>query len=114
MYSKGARSFLFLTVPPLNRAPLYIQQGPKNAAKMGTNVAEYNTQLTQSVRTFKSKHPNLDTVTVVDTQPIFNTLLDNWQTYGFVNVTGYCEAYENGTPTTTYQVKGCAPVSKYL
>lgn len=114
LHSKGARSFLFLTVPPVNRAPLYIQQGPKAAAKMGTNVAEYNRQLTQSIRTFKSKHPDLDTVTVVDTQPIFNVLLDDWQTFGFVNVTGYCEAYENGTTTTTYQVEGCAPVSNYF
>jgi hypothetical protein len=50
----------------------------------------------------------------MDTQPIFNVLLDEWQTFGFVNITGYCAAYENGTPTPTYQVKGCAPVSSYL
>lgn len=114
LYSKGARSFLFLTVPPTNRAPLYIQQGSKAAAQMGTDIAEYNKQLTQSVRTFKSKHRDLDTVTVVDTQPIFNTLLNEWQTFGFVNVTGYCAAYENATPTPTYQVEGCAPVSSYF
>lgn len=114
LYSKGARSFLFMTVPPTNRAPLFIQQGTKAAAQMGTDIAEYNKQLTQSVRTFRSKHRDLDTVTVVDTQPIFNTLLDKWQTFGFVNVTGYCAAYENATPTPTYQVEGCAPVSSYL
>ncbi|KAG2150694.1 carbohydrate esterase family 16 protein [Suillus bovinus] len=113
LYSKGARSFLFLTVPPMNRAPLYIEQGHQAAAKIGINIAEYNKQLTQSVRTFKSKHPDVDTVTV-DTQPIFNVLLDNWQTFGFVNFTGYCKAYENGTPTATYQVEGCAPVSNYF
>ncbi|KAG1734316.1 carbohydrate esterase family 16 protein [Suillus lakei] len=114
LYSKGARSFLFLTVPPTDRAPLFLQQGSTAAAQMHTDIAEYNTQLTQSVHTFKSKHPDLDTVTVVDTQPIFNVLLDEWQTFGFVNVTGYCAAYENGTPTLTYQVKGCAPVSSYF
>ncbi|KAG2154091.1 carbohydrate esterase family 16 protein [Suillus clintonianus] len=114
LYSKGARSFLFLTVPPTNRAPLFIEQGPKAAAKMSSDISEYNAQLTQSVRTFKSKYPDLGTVTVVDTQPIFNLLLDSWQTFGFVNVTGYCTAYENGTPTPTYQVEGCAPVSSYF
>ncbi|KAG1756905.1 carbohydrate esterase family 16 protein [Suillus paluster] len=114
LYSKGARSFLFLTVPPTNRAPLFLEQGTKAAAQMGSDIAEYNAKLTQSVRTFQSKYPDLDTVTVVDTQPIFNALLDEWQTFGFVNVTGYCAAYENGTPTPTYQVEGCAPVSSYF
>ncbi|KAG2145080.1 carbohydrate esterase family 16 protein [Suillus cothurnatus] len=114
LYSKGARSFLFLTVPPTNRAPLFVEQGTNAAANMGTYISEYNTQLTKYVQTFKSKYPDLDTVTVMDTQPIFNVLLDEWQTFGFVNITGYCAAYENGTPTPTYQVEGCAPVSSYF
>lgn len=114
LYSNGARSFLFLTVPPTNRAPLFVEQGPTAVAQMGTDIAEYNAQLTQSIQAFKSNHSDLDTVTVVDTQPIFNVLLDEWQTFGFVNVTGYCAAYENGTSTLTYQVEGCAPVSNYF
>ncbi|KAG1893258.1 uncharacterized protein F5891DRAFT_963221, partial [Suillus fuscotomentosus] len=81
---------LFLTHTPIDHTTLFTEWGPDTAAKMGTDVAEYNAQLTQSVRTFKSKHPDLDTVT------------------------GYCEAYENGTPTTTYQVEGCAPVSNHF
>jgi phospholipase/lecithinase/hemolysin len=114
LYSKGARSFLFLTVPPTNRAPLFLEQGPTVAAQMGTAISEYNTQLKQFVHAFQANHSDLDTVTVFDTQPIFNVLLDEGQTFGFVNVTGYCAAYENGTPTLTYQVEGCAPVSSYL
>lgn len=114
LYDTGARNFLFLTVPPTNRAPLFLEQGPQAAAQMGTDIANYNTQLTQSVRDFQANHTDLGSVTVFDTQPIFNTLLDGWQTFGFVNVTGYCAAYENGTPTPTYQVEGCAPVSSYL
>jgi phospholipase/lecithinase/hemolysin len=81
---------------------------------MGTDIANYNTQLTQSVRNFQANYTDLGSVVVFDTQPIFNTLLDEWQTFGFVNVTGYCAAYENGAPTATYQVEGCAPVSSYL
>ncbi|KIJ68896.1 carbohydrate esterase family 16 protein [Hydnomerulius pinastri MD-312] len=114
LYQYGARNFLFLTVPPTNRAPLFLEQGPENAAQMGTDIANYNTQLTQSVRNFQATHSDLGSVTVFDTQPVFNTLLDEWQTFGFVNVTGYCAAYENGTPTPTYQVEGCAPVSSYF
>ncbi|KAH7915318.1 carbohydrate esterase family 16 protein [Hygrophoropsis aurantiaca] len=114
LYQTGARNFLFLTVPPTNRAPLFYEQGPAAAAQMGTDIANYNTQLTQSVRYFEATHPDVETVTVFDTQPIFNTLLDEAETFGFVNITGYCAAYENGTPTPTYQVEGCAPVSSYF
>ena len=74
----------------------------------------YDTQLTQSAYYFQSTHPDLGGVTVFDTRPIFSTLLDQWKTFEFVNVTGYCAGYENGTPTSTYQVEGCAPVSSYL
>ncbi|EGN95673.1 carbohydrate esterase family 16 protein [Serpula lacrymans var. lacrymans S7.3] len=114
LYQNGARSFLFVTVPPTDRAPLFLEQGPEAAAQMYSDIANYNTQLTQSVRTFEATHSDLSSVTVFDSQPIFNTLLDEWQTFGFVNVTGYCAAYENGTPTQTTQVEGCAPVSNYF
>lgn len=114
LYNAGARNFLFLTVPPTNRAPYYLEAGPQAAEQMATYVANYNAQLTRSVCDFRAKYTDLGSVTAFDTQPIFNTLLDEWQTFGFVDVTGYCDAYENGTPTTTYQVEGCAPVSNYL
>jgi len=115
LYASGARSFLFLTVPPTNRAPLFIEQGAAAAATMGDNIADYNTQLTARVRNLTSYYAaDLGSVTLFDTQPVFNTLLDNAETFGFVNSTGYCAAYENGTPTPTYQVEGCAPVSNYF
>ncbi|KAF8843670.1 carbohydrate esterase family 16 protein [Paxillus ammoniavirescens] len=114
LYQNGARDFLFLTVPPTNRAPLFIEQGPEAAAQMGTDIVAYNDQLTHNVLSFQANHTDLGSVTIFDTQPIFNTLLDEWRTFGFVNVTGYCLAYENGTPSPTYQVDGCAPVSSYF
>jgi len=109
----GARSFLFLTVPPTNRAPIFLEQGTEAVKQMGTDIAEYNSQLKEFVRAFQANHSDLGTI-VFDTQPLFNVLLDEGQTLGFVNVTGYCAAYINGTPTLTYQVEGCAPVSSYL
>ncbi len=114
LYKDGARSFLFLTVPPTNRAPLILVQGQQAVTKITAALADYNTQLTARVREFQATHPDLDQVTVFDTRPIFNTLLDDAQTFGFVNSTGFCEAYKNGTPSPTTQVPGCAPVSSYL
>ncbi|KAI0373068.1 hypothetical protein BV20DRAFT_938785 [Pilatotrama ljubarskyi] len=114
LYQDGARSFLFLTVPPTNRAPLLIEQGPQAVAKITSALADYNSQLTARVRAFQASHRGLDQVTVFDTRPIFNMLLDNARAFGFVNSTGFCEAYQNGTPETTTQVPGCAPVSSYF
>lgn len=114
LYDDGARSFLFLTVPPTDRAPLILEQGPTVAALLKTALADYNQQLAATARRFQSKHPDINRATVFDTQPIFNTLLDNAETFGFVNSTGFCEAYENGTPSTTTQIPPCAPVSNYL
>ncbi|KAJ4498562.1 carbohydrate esterase family 16 protein [Lentinula lateritia] len=113
LYSSGARSFVFLTVPPTDRAPLQIEQG-EVAAQFKGFLADYNNQLDATVNNFTQHHPDVDLAMVFDTRPIFNTLLDNSQTFGFVNITGYCEAYENGTPDMTTQVEGCAPVSSYF
>jgi phospholipase/lecithinase/hemolysin len=109
-----ARNFLFLTVPPTNRAPLLIESGPAAVASITASLADYNAQLAQSLKSFQASHRDLGQVVLYDTRPVFNTLLDNNATFGFVNATGYCEAYENGTPSQTTQVAGCAPVSSYF
>lgn len=114
LYQDGARSFLFLTVPPTNRSPLILQQGFNSVPLITAALADYNAQLADSVRAFQDSHSDLDQVTVFDTQPIFNTLLDNADAFGFANSTGFCEAYQNGTPGQTTQIAPCAPVSSYL
>nr|VWP00222.1 N/A [Ganoderma boninense] len=101
LYADGARSFLFLTVPPTNRAPLILEQGPQAVSTITAALADYNAQLAANVRAFARAHPDLDQVVVFDTRPVFNTLLDSADALGFVNSTGFCEAYQNGTPGTT-------------
>ncbi|GLB34565.1 putative carbohydrate esterase family 16 protein [Lyophyllum shimeji] len=114
LYDEDARSFLFLTVPPTDRSPLFLQQGPAVVARLRPLIANYNAQLASTVAQFKARHRDLDQVTVFDTQPVFNTLLDNAEALGFVNATGWCEAYQNGTPERTTQISPCAPVSSYF
>jgi len=114
LYQDGARSFLFLTVPPTNRAPLLVEQGSQSVAEITAALADYNNQLAANVKSFQETHKDLDQVTVFDTRPIFNTLLDNSETFGFVNITGFCDAYQNGTPEPTTQIAPCAPVSSYF
>ena len=114
LYRDGARSFLFLTVPPTNRAPLILEQGSWAIDTITSSLADYNSQLEANVEAFKAKHRDLDQVIVFDTRPIFNTLLDNADAFGFANSTGFCDAYQNGTPNMTTQTAPCAPVSSYL
>ncbi|KAK7455161.1 hypothetical protein VKT23_011032 [Stygiomarasmius scandens] len=114
LYETGARSFLFLTVPPTDRSPLFLQQGKDVVARLTPLIADYNQKLTRTAENFKANHTDLDTITVFDTQPVFNILLDNAKALGFVNETGFCEAYQNGTPDMTTQIPPCAPVSSYF
>ncbi|KAJ3555556.1 hypothetical protein NM688_g2509 [Phlebia brevispora] len=114
LYQSGARSFLFLTVPPTNRAPLLIEQGTEAVSQITSALEDYNEQLTSTVKAFQESHRDLEQVIVFDTRPTFNILLDNADALGFVNATGFCEAYQNGTPNMTTQIAPCAPVSSYF
>jgi phospholipase/lecithinase/hemolysin len=114
IYEKGGRAFLFLTVPPTNRAPLWIEQGTEWTTKMADAIADYNGQLASRVKAFQANHTDLAQVVLFDTGSVFNTLLDNAETFGYVNITGYCEAYANGIAGTTTQVLPCAPLANYL
>jgi phospholipase/lecithinase/hemolysin len=114
LYDNGARSFLFINVPPIDRAPLFIEQGAANAAKVKSSLADYNAQFAQRVAQFKATHRGLDQIVLFDANQLFSTLLNNAGPLGFVNSTGFCEAYENGTPSITTQIAPCAPVSQYF
>lgn len=89
-------------------------QGHTAVQQISAALDDYNAQLAANVEAFKKKHRDLDQVTLFDTRPIFNLLLDNANTLGFVNATGFCDAYQNGTPNTTTEIAPCAPVSSYL
>ena len=111
--SSGGGAFLFLTVPPTNRAPLLIEAGEAAVRNISSALDDYNKQLNSSIAAFNANHTDASAV-LFDTRPVFNTLLDHAETFGFVNITGYCEAYENGTPDLTTEEPPCAPVSSYL
>ncbi|KAJ7905205.1 hypothetical protein B0H13DRAFT_2334149 [Mycena leptocephala] len=113
LYSSGARSFLFLTVPPIDRSPRFLEQDLSAIAFMKSAISTYNTQLFNTVNLFGASHPGFQGM-VFDTHPVFNTLLDNADTFGFINSTGFCDAYINGTATGTTEIPPCAAVSNYF
>ncbi|EJU00788.1 hypothetical protein DACRYDRAFT_108846 [Dacryopinax primogenitus] len=114
LYERGARNFLFLNVPPIDRAPLFLAQGNATAMAVQSAISLYNTYLMNRINAMQYLYPDLGSVVVYDTNTLFNTLLDNAGVFLFSNITGYCGDYANGTPTTTYQVAGCEPVSTYF
>ncbi|KAL2812914.1 hypothetical protein BDW59DRAFT_178367 [Aspergillus cavernicola] len=78
VYTGGARNFALLTVPPTDRSP-YITQG-ENAEYTMTHlkaaIASWNTMLSEKATAFAASHPDA-VVKVVDTQPVFNEILDS-------------------------------------
>jgi phospholipase/lecithinase/hemolysin len=114
LYGSGARNFLFLTVPPTNRAPLIVQQGTQAISSITADLANYNSQLRSTAARFAKRHRDIDTSLVFDAAAVFNTLLDNAATFGFKNTTGFCDAYQNGTPSQTTEILPCAPVTNYF
>ncbi|KAJ1308757.1 hypothetical protein OPQ81_004448 [Rhizoctonia solani] len=114
LYKHGARSFLFLNVPPLERAPLFIEQGSTTVKAVMASTDDFNKQLAQRVKQFKKAYKGLGQVTLYDAHKMFSVQLDNAETLGFVNATGYNSAYQNGTPGSTYQVAGSKPASSYF
>ncbi|GAB1519973.1 WD repeat protein Lub1 [Rhizoctonia solani] len=75
---------------------------------------DFNKQLAQRVKQFQKTYKGLGQVTLYDAHKAFNVQLDNANVLGFVNVTGYNTAYQNGTPGSTYQIAGSKPVSSYF
>ncbi|KAL6702900.1 hypothetical protein ACN47E_000801 [Coniothyrium glycines] len=120
VYSTGARNFLFLSTPPVNLAPLTLNQDDGGYAKEaeGKVILDWNSRLKNMTATFAAKHKGVK-VFVHDTYGVFNKIIQNPKAYpqtaGLKNVTGYCEAYQNGTPTWYTKDPSCAhAVNEYL
>jgi phospholipase/lecithinase/hemolysin len=98
VYATGARNFLFLSVPPVNLAPLTLNQddGGYATENEGKVILEWNKRLSNMVEAFQANHSGT-TAFVHDTWGLFNAVIEDpknsEQTRGLKNVTGYCEAY---------------------
>ncbi|QRW08158.1 major facilitator superfamily transporter [Ceratobasidium sp. AG-Ba] len=93
VYQTGLRSFLFLNVPPTNRAPASLKSA--NAPNQKVQIAAFNSLLTGRIDSFKKKKVDVSTV-LVDTNALFANVLDNASAYGFTNTTGYCQCSDPG------------------
>lgn len=119
LYGLGARNFLFLTVPPVDRSPLTQAQGPDSVALEAADIAAFNTGITSLATSLRTAHPGDANVFVYDVHKDFGAVLDNPrafpQTKGYANTTNYCVAYQNGTPQQDSFTPSCGiPVDQYF
>lgn len=118
VYRTGARNFLFLNVPPVNRSPLTKAQGAAAEALEAGYIAAWNKNITHMAANLSATYGDV-TAFVFDTNEIFSQVLDfpcsYPQTCAYLNTTDYCYYYENGTASWYTFDKACGiPVDEYF
>ncbi|EME81427.1 carbohydrate esterase family 16 protein [Pseudocercospora fijiensis CIRAD86] len=118
LYTSGARNFLFINVPPVNRSPLTMAQPYQSQTQERKDIEAWNANLTTMVNDLHKKHKDT-TVFPFDAYKLFGQVLDDPcsfdKTYPYKNTTSYCEAYANGTPDWyTYNATCGISVDQYF
>lgn len=97
LYQSGARNFLFLNVPPIDRSPGTISQGVFASLFEAATVKDFNSRLANLAQTLRSAHAD-STVFYFDTNLLFTRVLDHpssyTQTEGYRNTNSFCVSYE--------------------
>jgi phospholipase/lecithinase/hemolysin len=97
LYASGARNFVFLNVPPVDRSPLMLGQASTSQEMERLDLAAFNGLIEEMAGAMKDQYKEVN-VWVYDTHTVFGEVLDNpaayKQTAGYKNVTAYCEAYQ--------------------
>lgn len=98
IYATGARNFLFLSVPPVNLAPLTLANGDYAIENEGKMIELWNTKLVNLTTQFSKRHDGKPNIFHHDTHGLFTKVINDPKSYeqtaGLKNVTGYCTAYE--------------------
>jgi hypothetical protein len=98
IYDTGARNFLFLSVPPVNLAPLTLGNGEWSVENEGKMIGVWNQKLEVMTTAFNARHGNTTKTFIHDTHGLYETALQDpkalLQTVGLKNTTTWCKAYE--------------------
>lgn len=98
LYTTGARNFVFVNVPPIDRSPLTIGQGAQSVALEAEALESYNGMVETRVKALKKAHKDV-WAQVFDSSKLYNKILDHPSQYGLKNTTGYCESYQKYEPS---------------
>jgi len=118
LYFAGARNFLFLSVPPVDRSPLAQANSPANIALEKADILAWNGMVVSMAKQVKSTFKDVNVFTF-DTNALFTEVLNKPasfpQTAQYKNTTAFCVAYENGTPApNTFDPSCGVPVDQYF
>ncbi|PNP47354.1 hypothetical protein TGAMA5MH_01170 [Trichoderma gamsii] len=118
LYAAGARNFVFITVPTIDRSPGTIAAGTTVAGQEKIDVVQWNQLLFNMAKSEKALHTDSN-IWIYDANALFTEILNNVksfpQTAGITNTTHFCQAYANGTPTDDYLDPSCGvPVNQYF
>ncbi|PIA91539.1 hypothetical protein CB0940_09067 [Cercospora beticola] len=94
-YRLGARRFLTVLVPPINRAPVFDYGNSSNAADVARAISYWNSQMIAGNQTFAQRFPAARS-RIFDHTSTFNQYLDNPRTFGVPNAT--CFSSPDGQP----------------
>ncbi|KAK0381155.1 fungal cellulose binding domain-containing protein [Colletotrichum limetticola] len=117
LYEAGARNFVWLTTPPVDRTPMLLAENADAQKLCKDDVADFNGRvnaMAKNVTTWEGAN-----AWVVDANGVFNGVLDNVAkfdaTKGYKNTTGYCDAYKDGTTAQDTLIDSCTyPVNEYF
>jgi len=82
LYEKGARNFLFIDCPPIDRSPAVIQFVKRGNGSSMPRYADWNAALRSSIASFASEHPDA-TALLFSSHATFTRVLDDPEGYGF-------------------------------
>ncbi|GKT51178.1 acetylesterase [Colletotrichum spaethianum] len=109
LYEAGARNFVWLTVPPVDRTPMLLVENADAQKLAREDILDFNGRVNDMARNVMGWEGA--NTWVVDTNGMFNSVLDDVgkfeATRGLKNTTGYCEAYENGTDADNTLIESC-------
>ncbi|KAK1671571.1 hypothetical protein BDP55DRAFT_617426 [Colletotrichum godetiae] len=112
VYEAGARNFLFLNVPPLERMPRTTQSSAagERIPLEKAAVEDWNERLGVLVNDLRETHGDV-TMFQYDTYGLFDRVIDTpgryKETAVYKNTTTYCSAYQNGTPEPDTKWDNC-------
>lgn len=98
LYGLGYRNFLTLNLPPLNRGP-----APAVNASL---VETFNSIHKKHADAFQASHRD-SRILQYDVNTALNQILDNYQSYGFKNVTNFCPGFNQPDIRSNPQKYGC-------
>ncbi|KAJ6468521.1 hypothetical protein C8R47DRAFT_805640 [Mycena vitilis] len=84
----GARNFLFINVPPIDRSPLMLAQPAASQALEKSVIAGFNTKLAAKISSFEANNTGV-TTWLWDSNAAFTTILNAPTQFGFVDAVSY-------------------------